>query len=81
MYAVVLATQAATLQLNSQTFTVPTGLSQYSIPLTGGDGMVAKLIRNGAAVVDVYSGNYTFNPNPLTYNYNAFVTFGCSGSC
>jgi len=81
MFAVVLATQSATLQLNSHSFNVPPGFSQYSIPMAGGDAMKATLIRNGAAVVKVYSGNYTFNPNPPSYNYNAFVTFGCSGNC
>jgi len=81
LFAVVLATQAATLQLNKQTFKVPAGFSQYSIPIVAGDKMSATLIRNNAAVVQVYSGNYTFNPTPPSYNYNAFVTFGCSGSC
>ncbi len=64
MFAVVLATQSATLQLNSHSFNVPPGFSQYSIPMAGGDAMKATLIRNGAAVVKVYSGNYTFNPKP-----------------
>ncbi|KLO14581.1 glycoside hydrolase [Schizopora paradoxa] len=81
MFAVVLATSGATLQLNLHSFTVPAGFSHYSIPLSAGDKMQASLFRNGAPVVQVDSGNYTFNPNPPSYNYNAFVTFGCSGSC
>ncbi len=41
MFAVVLATQSATLQLNSHSFNVPPGFSQYSIPMAGGDAMKA----------------------------------------
>ncbi len=82
MFAVVLATQGGTLQLNSHSFTVPAGFSQYSIPLSPGDTMHATLIRNGATVVDVHPSGYSFNANPPSYNYNAFVAMGCSGgSC
>lgn len=82
MFAVVLATKGSTLQLNSHSFTVPAGFSQYSIPLSPGDTMHATLARNGATVVDVHPSGYSFDPNPPSYNYNAFVVMGCSGgSC
>lgn len=35
--------------------------------------MEATLTRNGQNVVDLKPSGFTFNPNPPSYNFNAFV--------
>jgi len=72
IWAVVLATAPATVTINSQTFSIPAGLTKLSVGLKAGDGMNAAMSRNGANVVEV-TPEFTFNPNPETYNFNVFV--------
>ena len=52
------------------------------MPLTAGSGMSATMTRNGATVLSVDPGTdaYTFNSNPQTYNFNAFVAYATANS-
>jgi glucan endo-1,3-alpha-glucosidase len=73
-----MTTQPSTITLSTtgsdaQTFQVNSGVTKLSIPLTPGGSMHGKIERNGAVVVEL-NPNFTFNPNPSTYNYNAFVS-------
>ncbi|KZT61188.1 glycoside hydrolase family 71 protein [Calocera cornea HHB12733] len=61
---------------NAHTFTVPAGVSHYKLALQEGNGMRATLQRGSTVVVDVYPTSYYFNPNPQTYNFNAYVAMG-----
>ncbi|OCH91847.1 glycoside hydrolase [Obba rivulosa] len=80
LWAVVFATAPASVTLatsdsTSQTFSVPAGVSKLSVALTPGGYMHGTVSRNGATVVDLNPSDYTFNPNPQTYNYNAYVAY------
>ncbi|PCH40092.1 glycoside hydrolase family 71 protein [Wolfiporia cocos MD-104 SS10] len=84
LWAVVFATEPSTVTLTtapsvSQTFAVPAGVTKLSMALTPGSGMSGTITRNGATVVDVQADGFTFNANPTTYNYNAFVAYSTSG--
>lgn len=35
--------------------------------------MAATLVRNGENVINLKPDNFTFNPNPPSYNFNALV--------
>lgn len=58
---------------------VPAGLTQLSLPLSAGDTMSATLSRNGQTIITLKPQNFTFNGQPQTYNYNAFVAMAKSG--
>ncbi|KAG6331266.1 hypothetical protein ID866_7823 [Astraeus odoratus] len=78
VWAVVLATSPATVTLStspssSQTFSVAAGVSKLSVPISAGGYMEATLVRNGQTVVNLKPDNFTFNPTPSSYNFNAFV--------
>ncbi|KAJ8593966.1 glycoside hydrolase [Rhizopogon salebrosus TDB-379] len=78
VWAVVLATSPATVELStsptqSQTFSVPAGISKLSIPIQAGGTMHGTLSRAGQTVVDLQSTNFTFEAQPLTYNFNVQV--------
>lgn len=78
VWAVVLATSSGTVTLStsssqSQTFSVSAGVSKLTIPITSGGYMAATLSRNGQTVINLKSTNFTFNPNPPSYNFNALV--------
>lgn len=78
VWAVVLATSPCTVTLetsgsNSQAFQVSPGVSKLSIAISPGDSMKATLERNGDVVLTVQPHNFTFNPNPSSYNFNAYV--------
>ncbi|KAH9936318.1 glycoside hydrolase [Fomitopsis serialis] len=82
LWAVAFTTQPATVALTTgsgttQTVDVPAGVTRLSMPLTAGAGMAATMTRGGAAVLSVSPGAdaFTFNPNPQTYNFNAFVAY------
>lgn len=81
-----MATSASTVTLstsstNSQTFSVPSGVSKLSIPISAGDTMHGTIERDGVSVVDLQPGEFVFEGAPETYNYNAFVAFkGASSS-
>ena len=79
VYAVVMATSPSTVTLStgpssSQTFNVPIGLSKLSIPISAGGTMYGKIERNGNTIVEL-DPDFTFDPNPTTYNYNALAAF------
>ncbi|KZT73782.1 glycoside hydrolase family 71 protein [Daedalea quercina L-15889] len=84
LWAVVFAQSNATVVITTasgttQTTDVSAGVTKISMPLVAGSGMSATLTRNGQTVVSLDPGsNYTFNANPETYNYNAFVTYATS---
>ena len=83
LWAVVFATAPATVTLAtsdsvSKQFSVNAGVSKLSLELTPGGYMQASLSRNGNTVVNLQPDGYSFNPNPQTYNYNAFVAFASS---
>ncbi|KAH9950531.1 glycoside hydrolase [Amylocystis lapponica] len=83
LWAVVFATAPSTVTLatsdsNSQTFPVDAGVTKLTVPLTPGGYMHGTIARNGASVVDLRPADYTFQSNPQTYNYNAYVAY--SGS-
>jgi glucan endo-1,3-alpha-glucosidase len=69
----VLATAPATVTLNSQTFSVPAGLTKLSVGLKAGDKMSGVMSRNGNNVVELKPEGFIFNGSPGTYNFNAFV--------
>ncbi|EGN98394.1 glycoside hydrolase family 71 protein [Serpula lacrymans var. lacrymans S7.3] len=80
LWAVVMATAPSTVILstsstNSQTFSVPEGVSKLSLPIEAGGIMHGTITRNGQTVVDLQPSNFTFNPNPPSYNFNAFVAY------
>ncbi|GBE84927.1 glycoside hydrolase family 71 protein [Sparassis latifolia] len=84
LWVVVMATAPGTVTLstsnsNSQTFPVDAGVTKLSIPLTPGGYMHGVLERNGGTTIDLQPADYTFNPNPLSYNYNAYVAYASSG--
>ncbi|KIJ64430.1 glycoside hydrolase family 71 protein [Hydnomerulius pinastri MD-312] len=78
VWAIVMATAPARVTLETspnttQTWHVSTGLTKIQLPIAGGGYMHATMTRNGWPVVDLYPSNFTFNPNPPSYNFNAFV--------
>ncbi|EPQ50592.1 glycoside hydrolase [Gloeophyllum trabeum ATCC 11539] len=80
LWAVVMTTASSTVTLstsstNSKTFSVNAGLSLLNIPLTPGGSMSGTVTRNGQTVASLSPTGYTFNPNPSSYNYNAFVAY------
>ncbi|KAH9927687.1 glycoside hydrolase family 71 protein [Fomitopsis serialis] len=85
LWAVVFATSNATVAITTasgttQTSNVSAGVTKLSMDLVPGSGMSATLTRNGQTVVSLDPGtNFTFNANPETYNYNAFVCYATSG--
>ncbi|KAH9922777.1 glycoside hydrolase [Epithele typhae] len=82
MWAVVLATADGQLTLtdggaNTQTFPVTAGVNKLSLPIAAGGIMHGTLTRAGATVVDL-KPDFTFNPNPAAFNYNAFTASATS---
>ncbi|KAF8555251.1 glycoside hydrolase family 71 protein [Imleria badia] len=78
IWAVVFATSPATVTLStssteSQTFSVTAGVTKLSLPISAGGFMKAVLQRNGQTIIDLQPQNFSFNPSPPSYNYNAFV--------
>ena len=80
MWAVVLATADGSLVLSSaadgsdaQTFPVTAGVNKLQLPLVPGGSMHGTLTRAGATVIDLAATNFTFDPNPAAFNYNAFT--------
>jgi glucan endo-1,3-alpha-glucosidase len=79
VFAVVMATSPSKVTLStgpssSQTFDVPSGVTKLTIPISGGGTMYGKIERGGNIIVEL-DPDFTFNPNPTTYNYNAMVAF------
>ena len=66
-----------TSDTTSQTFPVTPGVNKLSLALQPGAGMEGTLVRNGATVVDL-KPDFTFNPNPSAFNYNAFTASATS---
>lgn len=78
IWAVVFATCPGNVTLStsptqSQTFEVQTGATKLSLPITAGGYMSAVLERNGQTVINLQAENFTFDPNPSLYNFNALV--------
>ncbi|KAJ7672734.1 glycoside hydrolase [Mycena rosella] len=80
VWAVVMATAAGSVTLSttatdSQTFDVTPGVNKLSIPIAPGGTLHGVLSRDGATVVELAPAgtDFTFNGNPATFNYNAFV--------
>jgi glucan endo-1,3-alpha-glucosidase len=72
-----MATQPSTVTLKTgdfsvQTFNVESGVTKLSVPLTPGGSMYGKIERDGATIVEL-DPEFTFDANPTTYNFNAFV--------
>ena len=55
-------------------------MNKFQTALTPGGFMRGTLVRNGQTVVDLRPQNYTFDPNPQTYNYNAFTAFASANT-
>jgi glucan endo-1,3-alpha-glucosidase len=84
LWAVVMTTQPSKITLNTtdsdvQTFNVQSGVTKLSIPLTPGGSMHGKIERNGVSVVELHPA-FTFEANPATYNFNAFVAMAAAGN-
>ncbi|THH27989.1 hypothetical protein EUX98_g6196 [Antrodiella citrinella] len=80
LWAVYFATAPATVTLSTadgvtQSFNVQAGANKLSTQLTPGGYMHGTVVRNGQTIIDLKPDGYTFNPNPPSYNYNAFVAF------
>ncbi|KAI9573692.1 glycoside hydrolase family 71 protein [Boletus coccyginus] len=78
VWVVVFATSPATVTLStssteSQTFNVTAGATKLSVPINAGGFMKAVLQRNGQTIVSLQPQNFTFDPSPPSYNFNAFV--------
>ena len=83
MWAVVLATADGSLTLSStdsdaQTFPITAGVNKLSLPIQPNGSLHGVLTRNNQTVIDLQSTNYTFNPNPSAFNYNAFTIHATS---
>ncbi|KZS88511.1 hypothetical protein SISNIDRAFT_490103 [Sistotremastrum niveocremeum HHB9708] len=77
-WAVVLCSAPSTVTLStssttSQTFQVPAGLSKLNMTLIAGNTMRAVITRGGVTVADTGANSFSFNPNPPSYNFNAYV--------
>jgi glucan endo-1,3-alpha-glucosidase len=75
VWAVTMTTAPAQVILSvsnetSQTFNVPAGVTKLSIPITPGDTMRARIVRDGQATVDL-DPDFTFEGSPQAYNFNA----------
>ncbi|PPQ91664.1 hypothetical protein CVT25_012877 [Psilocybe cyanescens] len=78
VWAVVMTTDPSTVVLstsssNSMTFDVPAGVSKLAIPISPGGTMKGVVQRNGQTIVELNPTDFTFQGNPQTYNFNAFV--------
>ncbi|KAH9480430.1 Glucan endo-1,3-alpha-glucosidase agn1 [Psilocybe cubensis] len=78
VWAIVMTTAPASVVLstsatNSLTFQVPAGVSKLAIPIAPGDTMSGEIQRDGQTVVSLNPSGFSFNPNPQTFNFNAFV--------
>ncbi|TCD66615.1 hypothetical protein EIP91_001125 [Steccherinum ochraceum] len=85
LWAVYFATAPATVTLStadgkSQTFNVQAGANKLSTELTPGGYMHGTVVRDGNTIIDLKPDGFTFNPNPSSYNYNAFVAFAGANS-
>ena len=58
---------------SSKTFQVPAGLSKLSLPIFPGGTIKGTIQRDGQTIVELNPTNFTFQANPPTYNFNAFV--------
>ena len=79
VYAVVMASSPSKVTLStgdslSKTYDVPTGVTKLSIPFSAGGTIYGKVERDGNTIVEL-NPEFTFDANPKTYNYNAFVAF------
>ncbi|RSH78984.1 uncharacterized protein EHS24_001910 [Apiotrichum porosum] len=77
LYAVVLATEAATVTLtagtNTETVAVAKGLNKIKVASSAGS-ISATIARSGSTVVSYSSGSdFVYTTTPVTYNYNYFV--------
>ena len=68
-----LALSSAADGSDAQTFPVTAGVNKLQLPLVPGGSMHGTLTRAGATVIDLAATNFTFNPNPAAFNYNAFT--------
>jgi glucan endo-1,3-alpha-glucosidase len=58
---------------SSKTFNVPAGVSKLAIPITPGGTMKGVIQRGGKTVVELNPTQFTFQKNPQSFNFNAFV--------
>ncbi|KAF9533108.1 glycosyl hydrolase family 71-domain-containing protein [Crepidotus variabilis] len=73
VWALIFASAPSTVTLNGQVSQVPKGVSKVAAAIKPGDGISAKLDRNGATTVTVDGGDFKFNGSPQAYNFNYFV--------
>ena len=78
MWAVVFATAPATVVLkcggSSNSFSVPSGITKLSIPLSPGQ-MTVQMIRSGQTIIQYTPDGYTYITNPVTCK-SFFFSFG-----
>ncbi|ODO07533.1 glucan endo-1,3-alpha-glucosidase agn1 [Cryptococcus wingfieldii CBS 7118] len=77
LYAVVMATEAATVTLTSgsttESFSVEAGLTKLRISLAAGS-ISGTITRSGSTVASYDAGSdFSYTTSPTTYNYNYFV--------
>lgn len=58
---------------SSKTFNVPAGISKLDIPITAGGIMKGVIQRGGETIVELNPTQFTFEGNPQSFNFNAFV--------
>jgi hypothetical protein len=78
LWAVAILSAPATVTIDTgdgqtQSFDGKAGLNKFSVPLTAGSTMAGTVARDGSTVAQVQGQGFTFDPNPKTYNFNAFV--------
>ena len=54
-------------------FSCLAGVSKLSCPLRSGQGMQAKLVRDGVVVAQCHPQEYQFKAEPEVYNFNVYV--------
>jgi len=58
---------------NFKNFDVPAGVSKLAIPITPGGTMKGIIQRGGETIVELNPTQFTFEGNPQSFNFNAFV--------
>jgi glucan endo-1,3-alpha-glucosidase len=76
----VMATQPSTVLLSTDpnlaqksNFDVPAGVSRLSIPISPGGAMYGAIMRGTQTIVELRPQNFSFNGNPVQYNFNVFI--------
>jgi glucan endo-1,3-alpha-glucosidase len=65
----------------SKTFQVPAGVTNLTLPIFPGGTLNGTIERDGQTIVQLTPTNFTFEANPPSYNFNAFVVSTTANPC